>query len=98
MDAIGGYFELADCEQVDNFPHRNGVLLNTGRNALEYILRTIKQISHIYIPYFTCEVVLEPIKRLGIPNLAIMSILSSTTIMVSRIDISALYTTNTVNT
>ena len=67
MDAIGGYFELADCEQVDNFPHRNGVLLNTGRNALEYILRTIKQISHIYIPYFTCEVVLEPIKRLGIP-------------------------------
>ena len=67
MDAIGGYFELADCEQADNFPHINGVLLNTGRNALEYILRTIKQISHIYIPYFTCEVVLEPIKRLGIP-------------------------------
>ena len=67
MGAIGGYFELADCEQVDNFPHRNGVLLNTGRNALEYILRTIKQISHIYIPYFTCEVVLEPIKRLEIP-------------------------------
>ena len=67
MEAIGGYFELADCEQADNFPHRNGVLLNTGRNALEYILRTIKQISHIYIPYFTCEVVLEPIKRLEIP-------------------------------
>ena len=67
MEAIGGYFELADCEQADNFPHMNGVLLNTGRNALEYILRTIKQISHIYIPYFTCEVVLEPIKRLGIP-------------------------------
>ena len=64
MEAIGGYFELADCEQADNFPHGTGILLNTGRNALEYILRTIKQVSRIYIPYFTCEVVLEPIKRL----------------------------------
>lgn len=67
MKAIGGYFELADCEQADNFPHINGVLLNTGRNALEYILRAIKLINYIYIPYFTCEVVLEPITRLGIP-------------------------------
>ena len=67
MEAIGGYFELADCEQADNFPHGTGILLNTGRNALEYILRTIKQVSRIYIPYFTCEVVLEPIKRLRIP-------------------------------
>lgn len=67
MEAIGGYFELADCEQANNFPHGNGILLNTGRNALEYILRTIKQVSRIYIPYFTCEVVLEPIKRLRIP-------------------------------
>ena len=54
MEAIGGYFELADCEQADNFPHGTGILLNTGRNALEYILRTIKQVSCIYIPYFTC--------------------------------------------
>ena len=58
---------MADCEQADNFPHGTGILLNTGRNALEYILRTIKQVSRIYIPYFTCEVVLEPIKRLRIP-------------------------------
>ena len=49
MDAIGGYFELADCEQADNFPHINGVLLNTGRNALEYILRTNKRINIRYI-------------------------------------------------
>lgn len=67
MKAIGGYFELADCEQADNFPHKNGILLNTGRNALEYILRSIKEIKCIYIPYFTCEVVLEPIKRMAIP-------------------------------
>lgn len=48
MDAIGGYFELADCEQADNFPHINGVLLNTGRNALEYILHTNKRINIYY--------------------------------------------------
>ncbi len=67
MRAIGGYFELAERELADNFPHKNGILLNTGRNALEYILRSIKEIKCIYIPYFTCEVVLEPIKRLSIP-------------------------------
>ena len=37
MDAIGGYFELADVEE-GVFPHQDGILLNTGRNALEYIL------------------------------------------------------------
>lgn len=67
IKAIGGYFELADRETADNFPHKDGILLNTGRNALEYILRSIKYIKNIYLPYFTCEVVLEPIKKLGIP-------------------------------
>ncbi len=65
--AIGGYFEIADCEQVDNFPRKDGVLLNTARNALEYILRSIKNTKLIYLPYFTCEVVLEPINRLQLP-------------------------------
>jgi len=64
---IGGYFEIADCEQADNFPYKNGVLLNTARNALEYILRSIKGINLIYLPHFTCEVVLEPIKKLKLP-------------------------------
>lgn len=66
MKAIGGYFELADNDYADNFPHKDGVLLNTGRNALEYILRSIKNINLLYVPYFTCEVVLEPIRRLNI--------------------------------
>lgn len=65
--AIGGYFELAEREVADNFPHKHGILLNTGRNALEYILRSINDIKCIYLPYFTCEVVLEPIKKLAIP-------------------------------
>lgn len=67
MSAIGGYFELADLVEGGEFPHNDGVLLNTGRNALEYILRSIGKVKHIYLPYYTCEVVLEPLKKLNIP-------------------------------
>ena len=67
MNAIGGYFELADLVESGKFPHNDGVLLNTGRNALEYILRSIGDVKLIYLPYYTCEVVLEPLKKLSIP-------------------------------
>ena len=67
MEAIGGYFELADLVERGEFPHNDGVLLNTGRNALEYILRSIGNVKHVYLPYYTCEVVLEPLKKLNIP-------------------------------
>lgn len=67
MKAIGGYFELADYEEGKGFPHQDGILLNTGRNALEYILRSIGDVKCIYLPYYTCEVVLEPLKKLHIP-------------------------------
>ena len=67
MKAIGGYFELADYEEGRGFPHQDGVLLNTGRNALEYILRCVGEIKGIYLPYYTCEVVLEPLRKLHIP-------------------------------
>lgn len=66
MKAIGGYFELADYEEGIS-PHNDGILLNTGRNALEYILRSIGRVSLVYLPYYTCEVVLEPIRKLNIP-------------------------------
>ena len=64
--AIGGYFELADQED-GVFPHPEGILLNTGRNALEYILRSIGEMKRIYLPFFTCDAVLEPLKKLQIP-------------------------------
>lgn len=66
MRTIGGYFELADYEE-GVFPHQNGILLNTGRNALEYILRSLDEVKRVYLPYYTCEVVLEPLKKLHIP-------------------------------
>lgn len=63
MKPIGGYFEL-ELNNYGEYP-KNAIALNTGRNALEYILRVYKFIK-IYIPYFTCEVILEPLNKLGI--------------------------------
>lgn len=67
MKPIGGYFELADREVLRCYPHKDGILLNTGRNALEYILMSLGLVRKVYLPLYTCEVVLEPLKRLGIP-------------------------------
>ena len=58
---------MADYEEGRGLPHEDGILLNTGRNALEYILRCIGEVKRVYLPYYTCEVVLEPLKKLHIP-------------------------------
>jgi|SRR5665647_53003 len=63
MNEIGGYFGLEINNGIEY--HSNAIHLNTGRNCLEYILRA-KQIKKIYVPYYTCDVILEPIKKLGI--------------------------------
>lgn len=63
MKEIGGYFEL-DFNRYRSY-HSGAIALNTGRNCLEYILR-IKRIEKILIPHYTCDVLLEPIMKLGI--------------------------------
>lgn len=63
MKAIGGYFELADREAESGYPV-DGVRLNTSRNALEYIIKSIPDVRHIYLPLYTCEAVIQPFKRL----------------------------------
>ena len=63
VKAIGGYLQLQLPEKHEFYPSL--IKLNTGRNALEYLL-TVNNYSCIYIPYFTCEVLLEPIKRLNL--------------------------------
>lgn len=63
MKGIGGYFEL---ELNDGtIYHNDAIALNSGRNALEYIL-IAENYNKVYIPYFTCDVVLEPFKKLNI--------------------------------
>lgn len=65
---IGGYLNLELKEVPQNrLFHSKGIFLNSGRNALEYILASIPTINKLWIPYFTCDVVLEPINKLGIP-------------------------------
>ena len=46
--------------------HKNAIRLNTGRNCLEYILRCRKY-SKVYIPYYTCDSILDPFNKLEIP-------------------------------
>jgi hypothetical protein len=60
---IGGYIELQLSKGTLYYPDL--IALNTGRNALEYILR-IRKYSTIYLPYYTCEVLLEPLKKLNV--------------------------------
>ncbi len=67
MKPIGGYFELELSCDIDNMPHKDEVLLNSGRNALEYILRCINKVKKIYVPYYTCDAVLQPLERLKVP-------------------------------
>lgn len=67
MKPIGGYFELELPDIRKNFPHALCPALNSGRHALEYILWQLgKSGQVIYLPYYTCDVVLEPLKRVGI--------------------------------
>jgi hypothetical protein len=63
MKVIGGYFELELANGNEYYPSL--ISLNTGRNALEYILR-VKGYNLIYIPFYTCDVLLEPIKKTGV--------------------------------
>jgi len=63
MKPIGGYFEL-EIPHGEEY-HKSALHLNTGRNCLEYILR-VRGYKKVYVPYYTCEVVLEPMKKLCI--------------------------------
>jgi hypothetical protein len=64
---IGGYFEWEFPTNNGSFPHSDGILLNSGRHSLEYILKSLGTIKRLWIPYYTCDVVLQPIERLGTP-------------------------------
>lgn len=64
MEAIGGYFSL-ELPLREEY-HKHAIRLNTGRNCLEYILR-VRGYKKVYVPYYTCEAVMEPINKLGIP-------------------------------
>lgn len=63
VKSIGGYFSL-ELPLREEY-HKDAIRLNTGRNCLEYILRA-RSYKKVYVPYYTCEVILEPFKKLNI--------------------------------
>lgn len=64
MESIGGYFSL-ELPRGESY-HPNATAFNTGRNCLEYIL-CCRSYRKVYIPYYTCEVMMEPFHKLDIP-------------------------------
>ncbi len=60
MKEIGGYFGL-ELNETGEF-HHDALKLNTARNCLEYVLRA-RTYRKIYIPYYSCPVLLEPIEK-----------------------------------
>ncbi|MCM1320074.1 MAG: hypothetical protein NC217_06790 [Muribaculaceae bacterium] len=67
MREIGGYFELELPKSNWQYIHSSALHLNSGRNALEYILLSLhKQVKRMWVPYYTCDVILQPIEKLGL--------------------------------
>jgi len=60
---VGGYFEL-ELDDGGEY-HTSGIRFNLGRSCLEFLLRCSPP-EVVYIPYYTCSAVLEPIKKLGL--------------------------------
>ncbi len=63
-EPIGGYFGLETKHGSYAFAS-HATLLNSARNCFEYILRAQKP-DLVYMPKFTCDVMLEPLKLLNI--------------------------------
>jgi hypothetical protein len=63
IEGIGGYFEL-ELPKREEY-HKDALRLNSGKNCLEYIL-LVRKYKKVYIPYYTCDVVLKPFLKLGI--------------------------------
>jgi hypothetical protein len=63
MKEIGGYFGLE--QLISNEYHKGLIALNSGRNALLYILKA-RHIKKIYIPYLICDSVINILLKNGI--------------------------------
>lgn len=60
MEEFGGYFEL-ELSRKEHY-HKNAIQLNSARNCFEYILLA-RRYKKVYIPYYTCEVMLQPLLK-----------------------------------
>lgn len=60
MREIGGYFALE--ELIGKEYHENCICVNSGRNALLYILKSMK-VKRLYLPFFLCDSVKDMCKK-----------------------------------
>lgn len=60
MKEIGGFFGL-ELRRGKEF-HERAIKLNSGRNALWYILKA-KRPKKVFLPYYICDAVLEPFEK-----------------------------------
>jgi hypothetical protein len=60
MKEIGGYFGLE--QLINNEYHKDLIALNTGRNALLFLLKA-KNIQKLYIPYHLCNSISYMLKK-----------------------------------
>ena len=65
MSSLGGYFGL-ELGNSQTSSYSNFIFLNTGRNSLEFILKE-NTFKKIYIAYYSCNVILQPLEKLNIP-------------------------------
>lgn len=65
MRSIGGFFEL-ELNKNDEY-HQKAIRLNSARNALKLVIQ-LRRYRKLYIPYFTCDAILEPILKLKIKH------------------------------
>lgn len=66
---IGGFFGL-ELPEYGNFPQGHAgrsVAVNSGRRALEYILRCLDGVRRVHVPLYTCGTVPETMELLHIP-------------------------------
>ncbi len=63
MKEIGGFFPFE--LNFNKEYYSAAIKLNSGRNALWYILKAYKP-KKVYIPFYICDSVLEPIKKLNV--------------------------------
>lgn len=67
MKRIGGFFELESIRKREKpFLHTNAIALSSGRASLNLILKFLRP-SRVYVPFYTCNALLEPIRRNKIP-------------------------------
>ncbi len=66
MKEIGGYFELELHPAHYSLFENNATYVNSGRNAFEYIIISLPKVAKVWMPYYTCSSLQEPIRRLNL--------------------------------